>query len=62
MSNNDYHDMIGPGGYGPRDCPWSGNRGDYGAGALMMGMGHGMMNPDDEVDPAEKPAGTGEEN
>jgi len=81
-----HHDMMGPGGYGERDCPWSGRRGDYGAGAHMKGpgygsrlgmmgpgqgrgMGPGMMslddtrpNQDDEVDPAEKRAGTGEEN
>ena len=79
MGNHMPHrDMMGPGGYGPRDCPWSGNRRDYGAGAHMMGpgygsrpgmmgpgqdrgMGPGMMSPDDEVDPAEKQAGTGEE-
>lgn len=46
-----HHDMMGPGGYGGRDCPWGGYRGDYGMGPGMMGsdsgygMGPGMMRP-----------------
>jgi len=46
-----HHDMMGPGGYGGRDCPWGGYRGGYGMGPDMMGpgsgygMGPGMMGP-----------------
>jgi len=38
------HGLMGPGGYGGRDCPGSGDRDGYGMGSDMMGpgMGYGM--------------------
>jgi hypothetical protein len=68
-------DMMGPGGYGGRDCPGSDYRDGYGMGSDMMGpgmgygMGPGMMNRDDtrqyrdtRIAPADKKAWASEEN
>jgi hypothetical protein len=60
-----YRDMMGPGGFGGRDCPGSGYRYGHGMRSDMMGpgMGPGMMNRDDtRIAPAEKKDRASEEN